>query len=63
MQSAAAILHSEAKTLARLMAEEMGKPVRDGVAEIEKCAAACTFFADRAAAPPAAPLPAKHASC
>ena len=50
MQSAAAILRAEAKGLARLMAEEMGKPVRDGVAEIEKCAAACAFFADRAAA-------------
>src|SRR6266550_1991847 len=27
----------------------MGKPVRDGVAEVEKCASACEFFADNAA--------------
>jgi succinate-semialdehyde dehydrogenase/glutarate-semialdehyde dehydrogenase len=30
------------------MAEEMGKPMRDGVAEIAKCALACDFFAEHA---------------
>jgi succinate-semialdehyde dehydrogenase/glutarate-semialdehyde dehydrogenase len=30
------------------MAQEMGKPVRDGVAETQKCAFACEFYADNA---------------
>jgi succinate-semialdehyde dehydrogenase/glutarate-semialdehyde dehydrogenase len=31
------------------MAQEMGKPLRQGVAEAEKCALACDFFAEHAA--------------
>ena len=42
-------LHKERENLAGLMALEMGKPLRDGVAEIEKCAAACKYYADHAA--------------
>jgi acyl-CoA reductase-like NAD-dependent aldehyde dehydrogenase len=34
---------------AMLMAEEVGKPLTQGLAEIDKCAAACTVAADRAA--------------
>jgi len=34
---------------AETMAREMGKPVRDGVAEVEKCAWASDMYADRAA--------------
>jgi hypothetical protein len=30
------------------MAQEMGKPIRDGVAEIQKCAATCDFYTDNA---------------
>ena len=48
MRNAAAILRNEKRALARLMAEEMGKPIRDGVGEIDKCAAACEFFAEHA---------------
>lgn len=33
-------------TLASLMAQEMGKPIRQGFAEIEKCAATCEYYAD-----------------
>src|SRR6202040_3369196 len=33
---------------ARLMAEEMGKPVRDGVAEVQKCADGCDYYAENA---------------
>jgi succinate-semialdehyde dehydrogenase / glutarate-semialdehyde dehydrogenase len=30
------------------MAEEMGKPIRDGIAEIQKCAGGCDYFAENA---------------
>jgi succinate-semialdehyde dehydrogenase/glutarate-semialdehyde dehydrogenase len=46
LKKAAQILRSRAKDYARLMAMEMGKPVRDGEAEAEKCAWACDYFAD-----------------
>ncbi|MDE2166738.1 MAG: NAD-dependent succinate-semialdehyde dehydrogenase [Alphaproteobacteria bacterium] len=48
MRKAAVILRTNAKDYARLMAQEMGKPVRDGVAEAQKCALACDFYADNA---------------
>jgi succinate-semialdehyde dehydrogenase/glutarate-semialdehyde dehydrogenase len=35
---------------ADLMAREMGKPIAQGVAEIEKCASGCEHYADHAAA-------------
>ncbi|MFQ3599436.1 MAG: aldehyde dehydrogenase family protein, partial [Chloroherpetonaceae bacterium] len=35
---------------AQLMALEMGKPVAQGIAEIEKCAGACDYFAENAEA-------------
>ena len=49
MRAVAKILRAEASELARLMAREMGKPVRDGVAEVQKCAVACEFYAENAA--------------
>ncbi|HKF44213.1 MAG TPA: NAD-dependent succinate-semialdehyde dehydrogenase [Thermoanaerobaculia bacterium] len=48
MRRAAEILRSEAKVYARLMAREMGKPVREGVAEANKCATVCDFYAENA---------------
>jgi succinate-semialdehyde dehydrogenase / glutarate-semialdehyde dehydrogenase len=45
MHAAAALLRDNAKEYARLMAQEMGKPVRDGVPEVQKCALACDYFA------------------
>jgi succinate-semialdehyde dehydrogenase/glutarate-semialdehyde dehydrogenase len=48
MRKAAAILRTDASEYARLMAQEMGKPVHDGVAEAQKCALACDFYADNA---------------
>lgn len=49
MKRAASILRDGAAGYARLMALEMGKPVRQGRAEAEKCALVCDFYADRAA--------------
>jgi len=49
MRKAAQILRANAEEYARLMATEMGKPVRDGVAEAQKCALGCEFYADNAA--------------
>jgi succinate-semialdehyde dehydrogenase / glutarate-semialdehyde dehydrogenase len=48
MKAAAEILRERADELARLMAEEMGKPVTDGVAEAQKCATGCDYFAENA---------------
>ena len=48
MRRAAEILRDEAGQFARLMAREMGKPVREGVAEAKKCATACDFYAENA---------------
>src|SRR5438034_4409749 len=48
MRKAAEILRSEARGLAQLRAREMGKPLRDGIAEAQKCASCCDFYAERA---------------
>jgi succinate-semialdehyde dehydrogenase/glutarate-semialdehyde dehydrogenase len=37
------------ETLARIAATEMGKPITQGIAEIEKCAWACRYYAKNAA--------------
>jgi succinate-semialdehyde dehydrogenase / glutarate-semialdehyde dehydrogenase len=47
-RQAAQVLRSNAAEYARLMAEEMGKPVRDGVAEVQKCAVGCDYYAENA---------------
>ncbi len=43
-------LLTQTQQLAELTTAEMGKPLREAVAEIEKCAGACTFYADHAEA-------------
>ena len=48
MRRAADVLRGNAREYARLMAEEMGKPIRDGIAEIQKCAGGCDFYAENA---------------
>ncbi len=48
MRNAAEILNKNAREYAKLMAEEMGKPFHEGVAEAEKCAKTCEYFADNA---------------
>lgn len=48
MQRVAELLRRRAADYASLMALEMGKPIREGQAEIEKCAWAAEFFSERA---------------
>jgi succinate-semialdehyde dehydrogenase/glutarate-semialdehyde dehydrogenase len=43
------VLGERKADLAMLMALEMGKPLKDGVSEIEKCAAVCTYYAKNGA--------------
>jgi succinate-semialdehyde dehydrogenase/glutarate-semialdehyde dehydrogenase len=50
LRRAATLLRERRSDLARLMAEEMGKPVAQGEAEAEKCAWVCDFYADQAGA-------------
>ena len=50
MKKTSAILRGRKNELAKLMATEMGKPVKQGVAEAEKCALACDYYADSAEA-------------
>ena len=49
MTRAGEILDARKQEYGRLMTVEMGKPMGPGVAEAEKCALACRFYADHAA--------------
>ena len=48
MRVAGNVLRQRQTELAALMASEMGKVLKDGVAEIGKCADCCDFYADNA---------------
>jgi succinate-semialdehyde dehydrogenase / glutarate-semialdehyde dehydrogenase len=48
MRKAAALLRDRARDYGRLMALEMGKPIRDGIAEAQKCATGCDHYAEHA---------------
>src|SRR5690625_3329129 len=43
------LLRERKEELAETMTLEMGKPVKDGIAEIEKCALVCDYYAENAA--------------
>jgi succinate-semialdehyde dehydrogenase / glutarate-semialdehyde dehydrogenase len=47
-RAAAGVLRANRDESARLMAREMGKPIAQGEAEVEKCALACEFYAENA---------------
>lgn len=48
MHAAGHILRKRQHELAALMADEMGKVLKDGVGEVDKCADCCDFYADQA---------------
>ncbi len=48
LKEAGKLLREEKNSLARLMALEMGKPITQGRAEIEKCAGVCEYYAGEA---------------
>jgi succinate-semialdehyde dehydrogenase/glutarate-semialdehyde dehydrogenase len=49
MTRAGAALRDRRDSLGRLVTTEMGKPIADSEAEVDKCAGACDFFAENAA--------------
>jgi succinate-semialdehyde dehydrogenase/glutarate-semialdehyde dehydrogenase len=48
MQKAAGILEADCRELGKLMTLEMGKPYKAAMAEAEKCATACRYYAENA---------------
>lgn len=48
MKKAGVLLRERKNELAELMAAEMGKPLKDGIAEAEKCASCCDYYAENA---------------
>jgi succinate-semialdehyde dehydrogenase / glutarate-semialdehyde dehydrogenase len=50
MRRVAALLKERAADYGRLMALEMGKPLKDGIGEASKCALACEHYAEHAEA-------------
>ena len=46
MKKAAKVIRDNSMRYAKLMTDEMGKPITDGLAELEKCASCCEYFAE-----------------
>lgn len=48
MLKCAEVLHSSKQDLGKLITLEMGKPLKDAISEIEKCAGCCEYYANNA---------------
>lgn len=48
LNRAADILEQDKRTFAQIMTTEMGKPIKGAIAEVEKCAWVCRFYAEKA---------------
>lgn len=48
LNAAADILEKEARQFAEIMTTEMGKPIKSAIAEVQKCASVCRFYAENA---------------
>ena len=46
MKNAAKVIRDNSMRYAKLMTDEMGKPITDGLAELEKCASCCEYSAE-----------------
>lgn len=49
MNKQADIMEEEAEKYGRIISLEMGKPLKDAIAEVKKCALACRYYAENAA--------------
>lgn len=49
MKEAANILERDREQFAKIMTLEMGKPIKSAIAEVEKCALVCRYYAEKAA--------------
>src|ERR1051325_3699246 len=49
LKSIAEILHADKRSYASIITTEMGKPVKEAIAEIEKCALLCEFYSEHSA--------------
>jgi acyl-CoA reductase-like NAD-dependent aldehyde dehydrogenase len=60
MREAAFVLRANSESFARMMTLEMGKPIREARAEVEKSALGCEYYADHGPMPAVVWLPINH---